>query len=277
MIITKPRFPKITIITVSLNAAVHLEEAICSILESGYPALEYIGVDGNSSDGSVQIWMRYIDRLSWFCCEPDRGISDAFNKGIAHATGEIIGIVSADDVLLPGALEMVAECYIRNDCPDIIYGDVIFVDQVTGERTVSKPKNSLRSFWFGQPIKHGGTFISREAYERLGLYDLRYCCAMDYDLTLRFWVKGSRFVYLPYQLELIRTGGVNMRLRSRTRIESREISILNGCSIWKAWMYWSWKVIKDATKNALNRMGLRWVLRRYQYVRNQRVIKKKLG
>ena len=101
--------PKISIITITFNSEKTLEETIESVLSQNYPNLEYLIIDGGSSDGTLEIVKRYKDKIDFVISEPDRGISDAFNKGIRYATGEIVGIINSDDLLLPDALHKVAE------------------------------------------------------------------------------------------------------------------------------------------------------------------------
>ena len=96
--------PRITIITPSYQQAGFLEECIRSIHDQGYPDLEHIIVDGGSTDGSREIIERYADKLAWWCCEKDKGQSDAINKGLARATGQVFGWLNSDDLLLPGSL-----------------------------------------------------------------------------------------------------------------------------------------------------------------------------
>ena len=106
--------PKISIITITFNSEKTLEETIESVLSQNYPNLEYLIIDGGSSDGTLEIVKRYKDKIDFVISEPDRGISDAFNKGIRYATGEIVGIINSDDLLLPDALHKVAENYDSN-------------------------------------------------------------------------------------------------------------------------------------------------------------------
>ena len=107
-------YPVISIVTVCFNSARTLEETMKSVLGQNYPALDYVVIDGGSTDGTLDIIDRYKDRLGYFKSEPDRGISDAFNKGIMNAKGDIICIINSDDILLPGALRAVAEHYDEN-------------------------------------------------------------------------------------------------------------------------------------------------------------------
>ena len=100
--------PKISIVTITFNSESTVEDTIKSVVSQDYPNLEYIIIDGGSKDGTLEIVDRYRDRIAKVVSEPDKGISDAFNKGIRNATGDIIGIINSDDILLPGALSAVA-------------------------------------------------------------------------------------------------------------------------------------------------------------------------
>ena len=103
--------PRITIVTPSFNQGQYLEQTLRSVLDQGYPNLEYIVVDGGSTDDSVDILNRYADRLAWWVSEKDAGQSDAINKGFARASGDVYGYINSDDFLYPGALEAVGKAY----------------------------------------------------------------------------------------------------------------------------------------------------------------------
>ena len=264
--------PTITIVTVSLNAVAHIDQTIKSLLINEYPKVELILIDGGSTDGTINIINTYKTFFHAVISEQDGGISDAFNKGIRNATGDIIGLVSADDYLLPGALEAVAECFLVNDRPDVIHGNVVYLDMESGKKSVSRPDVSLKSAFVGQPVKHGATFVARAAYEKYGVFDTRYKCAMDYDLILRMIVRGARFVYIDQELEVLRTGGISQRRRELTRRESREISIRHGCSPLKANAYYHWKVAKDVAKSVLKKTRGTRLLEFYRKLRGRNVL-----
>ena len=103
--------PIISIVTICFNSVKTIEETIESVLGQEYPLLDYVIIDGGSNDGTIDVVKRYEKRLGYFCSEPDEGISDAFNKGIKNAKGDIICIINSDDILLPGVLNMVADYY----------------------------------------------------------------------------------------------------------------------------------------------------------------------
>ena len=129
--------PRITVITITYNSAATLEETIRSVTMQDYPALEYVIIDGGSTDGTLDIVQKYKDQIQVVVSEPDKGISDAFNKGVTRATGEIIGIINSDDILLPGALQKLAEAY--DPRVDVYSGLILFWNEETGETFPSYP------------------------------------------------------------------------------------------------------------------------------------------
>ena len=154
--------PVISVVTICFNSAATVEETIKSVLGQNYPLLDYVMIDGGSTDGTVEIIKRYESRLGYFCSEPDNGISDAFNKGIRNAKGDIICIINSDDILLPNVLEQVAGYY--EDGVDIYRGNVIIRNKETGftGRDIPSMKFPLMPFFVN--VDHQGTFVSAAAH-----------------------------------------------------------------------------------------------------------------
>ena len=182
-------WPRVSIVTPSYNQGQFIEETIRSVLLQGYPNLEYIIIEGGSTDGSVGIIRKYEPWLAYWVSEPDKGQTDAVNKGFSHATGEILGWLNSDDLYAPDALATVAAVYQAHP-GSVIVGDVIDFDERIGtEQLVRQWGITLRNmvrFWDGLYHWHQpGVFFPRIAYERVGgLNDsLRY--AMDHDLMCR--------------------------------------------------------------------------------------------
>lgn len=197
-------YPKISIITISYNSAKTIEETILSIIGQGYPNLEYLIIDGNSKDNTLDIVEKYRDKISVVISEPDKGISDAFNKGIQHASGEIVGIINSDDILLPGALQSIAEAYDPN--VDVYSGNVLFWNDTNGKTCISKPELDFGKLKLQYGVAHPSRFIRKDAYERFGLYDLRFRYNMDTNLLCRFYQKGAKFVHIDKELTKFRMG-----------------------------------------------------------------------
>lgn len=197
--------PQISIVTITYNSAATIEDTICSVTAQDYPALEYVIIDGGSTDGTLDIIQKYRDRIQIIISEPDNGISDAFNKGVTHATGEIIGIINSDDILLPGALQKVAEHY--DSQIDVYSGLILFWDEGSGETFPSYPEMTFDRLRLQYGVAHPARFIRKEAYLRFGLYreDLRYM--MDIELLCRFYKQGAKFLLVDAPLAKFRIGG----------------------------------------------------------------------
>lgn len=193
---TEPKLPKISIITPSFNQGQYLEETILSVLEQGYPALEFFIFDGGSTDGSLDIIQKHQDQLTFWESKPDRGQSHAINKGFRMASGEIVAWLNSDDLLAPGALKVVAQAWQQNPGVGLITGQTEIIDQAgkpTGNIFGSEPNviNSLLSS--ENPVSQPSTFFSTSALKEVGFLDETLHMSMDWDLWLRI---GARFPML---------------------------------------------------------------------------------
>jgi GT2 family glycosyltransferase len=208
--------PRISIVTVSFNQAQYLEASIRSVLDQNYPNLDYVVIDGGSTDGSIEIIERYRSHFSAVVIEPDEGQSDALNKGFRLAKGEVMNWLCSDDLLEPGALDQVARCYSRTGA-DLIVGGCVRIGETRnavlqhhhtalkiGETVPIDPVDILkfmnswqRGHYFFQPE----IFFSRRIWQASGAYIKRHLFyVMDYDMWLRMALAGARIHHVPATL-----------------------------------------------------------------------------
>ena len=213
---------KISLITACYNSAATIRTAIESVLSQKGIDVEYIVVDGGSTDGTVDIIKEYSTRstrstrltFKWIS-ERDNGMYDAINKGIKMATGDVVGILNADDMLeSPDTLAHVAECFNRVDDIDVLYADIRFVkgDLNTTCRYYSAKHWKPWMFQWGKMPPHPSVYIRRELFEKFGLYKLGYDIAADYELLIRYLrVAKIKSKYLNESIVRMRMGGKSTR------------------------------------------------------------------
>jgi glycosyltransferase involved in cell wall biosynthesis len=181
-------YPKISIITPSYNQAQFLERTILSVLNQNYPNLEYIIIDGGSTDGSVEIIKKYEKYLSYWVSEPDSGQSHALNKGFYKASGDIYGWLNADDLFLPDAFIKVSSTFKLFPNKKIVFGDYLNIDKNDNVLELNYAFDfNLNHFIFeGFHNNAQATFWKSEVHLRFGLFDESLYSTMDYDMLLRF-------------------------------------------------------------------------------------------
>ena len=192
-------WPRVSVVTPTFNQRVFLEETMRSVLLQGYPDLEYLVMDGGSTDGSVEVILRYADRLAYWVSRPDGGQSQALNAGLRKATGEVLGWLNGDDTYEPGAVSEAARVFAADPAVVMAYGDCANVD---GAGTVFSVSRS-RPFDYDRLLRRWPNFIAqptvflrREALAAVGGLDESLEFAMDYDLWLRV-ARLGRAVYIP--------------------------------------------------------------------------------
>ena len=234
----------ISVITVSFNSAATIEDTIKSVLCQTYKDLEYIIVDGGSTDGTIDIIKKYGDRISRWVSEKDRGIYDAMNKGISMATGDVIGFLNADDFYAGSSILSKVAGILDNTGADSCYGDLLYVDPVNAEvkRYWKSGEYDPRLFYNGWMPPHPTFFVRRAIYERHGLFNLALGSAADYELMLRFLLRhGISTCYIPEILVKMRSGGMsNASIGNRLRANrmDRLAWDVNGLNpqLWTLWM-----------------------------------------
>jgi glycosyltransferase involved in cell wall biosynthesis len=197
-----------------------------SVLKQKYPNIEYIVVDGGSTDQTLCIVNEYKKDIAYIVSEPDRGIYDAMNKGVALATGDVIGILNSDDFYpSSNVIARVAENFKKNDGVDLVLGNVDFVHEVNLAKAVRFYSSYKFKPWkmrFGFMPAHPGAFIRRSAYEKIGNYKLGYKIGADFDMFVRMLVVSKlSYVTVNETFVRMRIGGV-----STSGFESYKISTL---------------------------------------------------
>jgi len=185
---TPSQLPLISLVTCSFQQGRYLGQALRSVLDQGYPHLEYIVIDGGSTDDSVNVIKRHESALAYWVSEPDRGQTDALNKGFAHASGDICGWLCSDDLLLPGALHAVGEFFSENPATLAVYGDALWID---AQGRLLRPKKEMDFNRFVLLYDHNyipqpSMFWRRSLYEAVRGLDPQFDLAMDADLWERF-------------------------------------------------------------------------------------------
>lgn len=194
-------WPKISIVTPSYNQGRFIEETIRSVLLQGYPSLEYIVIDGASTDGSVDIIRKYEDKLAYWVSEPDRGQAHAINKGFEKATGDIFGWINSDDYYYPGVFEVIARAFVEHPDIAMVNGYEHHVDKKGNVIMDAIPlfRNACTVILcFALPLQQLSCFWRNDAYKTIGGLDETLQYLLDYDFLLRLsYHYRSRLMYVP--------------------------------------------------------------------------------
>jgi len=240
---------KITVVTVSFNSAATIADTLGSVAEQTYPNIEHLVLDGASVDGTLDIVRAHGSPHTRLISEPDKGMYDAMNKGIALATGEVIGFLNSDDYFKePYALERIAREF---ESPDVeaCFGDLVYVNPNTA--------NVVR-YWKSRPFKKGDFakgwcpahptfYVRRSVFQRLGCFDLTYRLGSDVELMMRFMERGGIFSsYIPNVLVCMRTGGVSNKSWKSIVIQNQEIykALHHNGVTFSPLLFWTFKLAR---------------------------------
>jgi len=200
----------VSIVTVVYQGRRHLQAAIDSVASQDHRAIEYIVIDGGSNDGTLEILQQNDRHISCWRSEPDRGIYDAMNKGIALARGRLIKLLNADDVLCPGAVRRAVAAYEEGaGRGGVLKSDLELIDADGNYIKLLEARRAIHPLF---ALNHPSWFVDREVYERYGLYDPSYRVAADYEMNVRLQRAGVPFVHLDTPLVRFRVGGVSSTL-----------------------------------------------------------------
>ncbi len=203
---------KISIITVCFNSQHTIKATIKSVLNQSYNKVEYIIIDGGSTDNTIKIINEFSNSIDLLVSETDAGIYDAINKGIGKSSGDVIGLLHADDIFENKLVLENVMSFFDKDI-DMIYGDINYVDRVDVNKVIRRWKSSIYSinkFKWGWMPPHTGFFIKKSCYLNYGLYNLNVGSSADYELMLRmFEVHDLKSKYISLNIAKMRMGGVS--------------------------------------------------------------------
>jgi glycosyltransferase involved in cell wall biosynthesis len=264
-------YPRITIVMPSFNQASYIEESILSVLEQNYPNLEFMILDGGSTDGSQGIIKRYSDQLAYWHSRSDKGQTDALIHGFERATGNLLGWVNSDDVLLPGALSHIASAYTSNSESGLFGGNYVLIDEVG--RVIRCKRHPANADWFARrglfAVNQPGSFFKRTDYEAVGRLNADLDYVMDTDLYIRMLCNGTRYVYINAWLSGFRKHSMAKTVAQATKAHrefefiQRQYSPQNRLHLGWQFSYMAWQLMNGN----YFRMGIETLLYRGRHWR----------
>jgi len=247
----RPHQPLFSVITVCLNPVKTLARTLDSLREQSLKDFEYLVVDGGSTDGTLALLDANQDLVHHVVSEKDRGISDAFNKGIALARGHYLGFLNADDWYEPSTLHDAAQVIAESDA-DVICGKQRYWEDGLPTALFDANPELLRS---SMSVNHIASFSRRASYQRHGGFKLEYRAAMDYELYLRFYTRGERFVTTGKVLANMALGGTSDRNWRRAVAEVKQAQLENGLPYAAAERHYLFQLAKGAARRGVQKVG----------------------
>ena len=241
---------KISVVTIVYNCESEIEDTIQSVIAQSYPNKEYIIIDGASTDNTMAVVNKYKDKIDVIVSEPDKGRSDAFNKGIHRATGDYIVMMNAGDLLTDNALEKFAQNFVEGY--DVIKGNTIRWNPNTNVSYREKPVVKYPAIPLNFLVCHQSSYISKKAYEKYGDYLVDFRVAMDLELMLRFTRLGARFHAIDEDLAIFRMGGISQTSRNRRYKEMKEALVLNDRNVFETNLFMAYIYMRTWTRDILN-------------------------
>lgn len=244
---------RISVVTIAYNCENEIEDTIRSVINQSYQNKEYIIIDGASTDKTMSVVCQYQNKIDVVVSEPDKGRSDAFNKGIQRATGDYIVMMNAGDLMTEDALEKFVNNF--EEGYDVIKGNTIRWNPDTDVCFREKPVINYPSIPFNFLVSHQSTYISKEAYKKYGDYLADFQVVMDFELMLRFTRLGARFHSLDEDLAIFRMGGISQTSKRRRYKEMKEAMLLNGRNPVETFIFMTYVHIRTWTRILLNRFN----------------------
>ncbi len=253
-----PKPIKISIVTIVLNQEKYIQRAIDSVKNQTYSNIEYIIVDGASKDNTINIIKENEQHISKWISESDKGISDAFNKGLALCTGELIGMVNADDWLEEEAVANAVEQY---DNGDILYGKIQYW-KGTNKLYISDANHNY--LCREMTINHPAVFVKKKLYDKYGYFNESYKCAMDYELMLRLFSSSVKFCYIDKVISNMQSEGIS---DINWRLGCKEVKRAKDNYLGKKIKHWLWmqkQITTIATFRFMEQIGFSGLIKFYR-------------
>ncbi len=249
-------FPKISIITVVYNNKKGLEETIKSVINQTYKNIEYIIIDGSSTDGTVDILKKHQDNIDYWISEPDRGIYDGMNKGAKQASGEYLYFLNSSDYLFDNdVIRKIVESIKKNNV-DLIVGRVIGLYH--DFKTFYSPVN-MSNLKFGKMLPHQGSFIRNNAFKKIGCYNIKYKTSGDFDFFCKFYKKKLTYQLIENIIAYMPSGGFGSVMKNLTLKEGCIIIHEHFDISYALLFYFKKVIIEQGIKNLFLFLGLRRV------------------
>ncbi len=266
---SNPGRPLISVITICLNSEKHLEQTIKSVIEQTYDNIEYIIIDGGSTDNTLNIIRKYEDMITYWLSEPDEGISDAFNKGAALSTGDYINFLNSDDYFYSNHTLQDVSKRLTAESPWVAYGRVAIMNR----------EDSSISYVIGKPFKysdfkrkltvsHQGFFISRLYTDKYGLFDRNLTVVMDYELLLR-GIHEVKVDFMDLTVANIREGGLSdtyQRIIERFHVHKKHMILPR----WYPYCLFAYFSIRWVANNILERLHLKSIISAYAKIAHRK-------
>ncbi len=263
----------VTVITVTFNAAQVLEGCLASVAAQEGVEVEHLVIDGGSTDGTLDVLRNWTRHPLVWVSEPDRGISHAFSKGLARATGDPIGILNADDRYAPGALARAVAALEAHPEAGFTFGHCLHRES-DGRTWLNRgnPRYFERMRFFMPDVNHPTMVVRRSAYDRVGGFEERWRLAMDYDWLARAEAIGVRGVLVNEIQAEMAMGGASDRAWWRAYAEARDIAIAHGAPAGLAWMDHLGRLAKSGLRRGLVALGATSVERAIRLRRQRRIL-----
>jgi glycosyltransferase len=227
---------KISIISIVYNNEDHILDCINSVNNQKYDNMEYIIIDGGSTDGTVKKIEENNDRIDVFISEKDKGLYDALNKGIKKATGDVIGILHSDDVFFNQNVLLKVASAFKESKADLVYGKGVYVSKTNlskMKRIYSSNNFNKAYLYFGWIPLHTTIFVKKHIFEKYGLYDLSYSIASDYEISLRWFLNDEiKKYYLDCFFVKMRLGGKSTTTKLQKKKSSEDLEIIKSYNLW---------------------------------------------